>query len=146
MFEFKKPDGGNSWYLSQILIASLLVVVSQVISFFVEYIGLFYMANKTPLGFNIDITVSFIIIIFITWSLYQFNYIAKYSTASILIIAGAWSNFLERAVLGSVRDYIYLYFTTINLPDILIWSGLIWLNLEIWILEPARRKKQKTNK
>ncbi len=143
MFELKRPEREDDWYLKQVLIAFLIVAILQVVSFLVEYFGLFYVANKNPLGFNIDISVSFVIIIFITWSLYQFNYIAKYSTASVLIIAGAWSNFLERAVLGSVRDYIYLYFTTINLPDILIWIGLIWLNLELWILEPIRAKKQK---
>jgi signal peptidase II len=50
------------------------------------------------------------------------------TSAYMLIIAGAASNLLDRVRYGYVIDYFNIaYFTILNVADIMIFSGVVWL-------------------
>jgi lipoprotein signal peptidase len=118
------------------LIISVLVVFNLSVSAFVRYNSLFYIPNENPLGFQFGLYYSVLIIGFICWALIYFKIFLKHPIISILILAGAMSNFLEKWVFyNSVADYISIGFSHFNLADVQIWIGLILLNLHVWIFD-----------
>jgi lipoprotein signal peptidase len=126
------------------LASVILIALNLGVSFFIRRSDLFFVANQTPFGLNIGLVSVTLIVIGITLGLYCFDYIHKYPVVSLLIIAGSWSNLLERMLFGSVTDYISFVISFINLADIQIWIGLIALNAQIWFLDRAETGKEPT--
>lgn len=104
-----------------------------------------FVINDQPFGFDISIAVTFFIIIFIIVALYKSTALDRYPLASILIIAGAFSNFIERLYFGGVRDYLDIQIAHINLADIEIWTGLILLNFQVWFSDNSKGKTDDEN-
>ncbi len=122
------------WYLFQAGLICALIFINLSVAVAIKEIGLHFVENRKPIGLTVNIYISVFIIFFITWGLFYFKYIQKYPTASILIVAGSWSNFLEKNIFGYVADYINTYIAYINLADIQIITGLILLNIQVWLL------------
>ena len=74
------------------------------------------------------------------------NLFQKSPVFSLLILAGGWSNLLERVIFGSATDYIIFVFSFINLADIEIWLGLILLNIQIWFFSPNTNQSSNVKK
>ena len=121
----------ESFYL---LTISLLIIFNFFISFIVRTQNVYFIPNTRPFGISFDNITIILILSFITWSLDTLNFFDKYNLASVLLIVGAWSNFLERIYFGAVADYVNFFVSYINLADVQIWVGLIILNWQIWFL------------
>lgn len=119
----------ESFYL---LTISLLIIFNFFISFIVRTQNVYFIPNTKPFGISFDNITIILILSFITWSLDTLNFFDKYNLASVLLIVGAWSNFLERIYFGAVADYVNFFVSYINLADVQIWVGLIILNWQIW--------------
>jgi lipoprotein signal peptidase len=118
------------------LIVFLLVLFNIGVSAFVRYNSLFYIPNENPLGFQFGLMYSIAIMVFIIWALVYFKIFLKHPIISILILSGAMSNFLEKWIFyNSVADYISIGFSHFNIADVEIWTGLILLNLYVWIID-----------
>jgi len=55
---------------------------------------------------------------------------------AVLIIGGALSNFFDRAIKGTVTDFINLGFSVINFADIAIYAGIAMLCCKKFIPRP----------
>ena len=115
---------------------SCLVSFNLLISNFVRFNDIFYIPNSSPNIFYFGRVVGTGVIFFIIWSLRHSKIAFKHPIPSILVLSGAFSNFIEFFLFANnIADYIPLGFGYFNIPDIQIWTGLIVLNLEIWILD-----------
>lgn len=130
-FQLQQLSIQESFYL---LAISLLIIFNFFISFIVRTQNVYFIPNTRPFGISFDNVTIILILSFITWSLDTLNFFDKYNLASVLLIVGAWSNFLERIYFGAVADYVNFFVSYINLADVQIWVGLIILNWQIWIL------------
>jgi len=130
-FQLQKLSIQESFYL---LAISILIIFNFFISFIVRTQNVYFIPNTKPFGISFDNVTIILILSFITWSLDTLNFFDKYNLASVLLIVGAWSNFLERIYFGAVADYVNFFIGYINLADVQIWVGLIILNWQIWVL------------
>lgn len=130
-FQLQQLSIQESFYL---LAISLLIIFNFFISFIVRTQNVYFIPNTRPFGISFDNITVILILSFITWSLDTLNFFDKYNLASVLLIVGAWSNFLERIYFGAVADYVNFFVSYINLADVQIWVGLIILNWQIWFL------------
>ncbi len=121
----------QSWFW-QSLILSCVILLNVLLSFAVRNLGLYYIPNQQPFGFSLGIFSSAIILLFVSWGVFALKLFEKSPVFSLLILGGAWSNFIERIIFGSATDYIIFFFSYINLADIQIWLGLILLNIQMW--------------
>ena len=94
--------------------------------------GLFAVQNEFPFGLPVSPLILWLILGFVTWAVFQFKFFTFAPIGSVLLMAGAWSNFTERLLFGSVADYIYLGRSYANLADFQIWVGVILINLVVW--------------
>lgn len=130
-FQFQNLSLQESFYL---LAISILIIFNFFISFIVRTQNIYFIPNTKPFGISFDNVTIILILSFITWSLDTLNFFDKYNLASVLLIVGAWSNFLERIYFGAVADYVNFFIAYINLADVQIWVGLLILNWQIWFL------------
>ena len=63
----------------------------------------------------------------------KFDFLHKTPVYAILILAGLYSNFVEKVMFNSVADYLPLGSLYLNLADSQIFLGLLILNLQSWI-------------
>ena len=108
------------------------IVYCLLISLLIRYLPGYLVLNRQPLGLNLDDTWVLIIFVVTNLLLIVMKFIMEYPTISLLILIGVWSNFFERLLFGNVADYLPFLFSVANIADLMIWSGLIWLNLEIF--------------
>ena len=130
--DFYPLSAYESFYL---LAISLLIIFNFFLSYLVRTGGIYYIPNTRPFGISFDNFWTILILAFITWSLDTLNFFERYSLPSVLLIVGAWSNFLERIAFGFVADYVSFFINYINLADVQIWVGLALLNWQIWALK-----------
>lgn len=121
----------ENWFW-QSLILSSVVLLNLLLSWAVRNLGLYYIPNQNPFGFSLGILSSGLILLFVTWGIFSMKLFEKSPVFSLLILAGGWSNYIERIIFGSATDYIIFFFSYINLADIQIWLGLILLNVQVW--------------
>ncbi|MFH1142783.1 MAG: signal peptidase II [Candidatus Uhrbacteria bacterium] len=91
----------------------------------------FGIAFNLPLAQNLTITITVILISVFCWLAWKSIQNKPHLTnASILIIAGALGNLFDRIAYGFTVDYIILLGrSAINLSDVLILTGVVWLLL-----------------
>jgi len=94
--------------------------------------GVPIIANDYPLGLQVTLPGQIAILLFIILGSVMMHFPKKYSLVTAVIIAATISNVFERAMFGSVRDYIPLPTGHANVADFQLWIGLIILNFEIW--------------
>ena len=112
------------------------------ISQIVRVRNLYYVANYEPFGFSFGLWSSVLILAILFLSFIYFKLLAKFPIISLLVMAGAYSNFLEKWILyGNVADYINAYISQFNLADMQIWSGILVINWYVWF---GKGRKVKT--
>lgn len=129
-----------SWPLAEFF-GLFLIFFNILLSYQLPNFSIAYVGNTKPFGFDISLLTTFLIQIFIFFGLYKGGAMDKYRLASALIIAGSFSNFLERLYFGEVKDYLDIGIAYINLADIQIWLGLILLNWQIWFWNKKIKKE-----
>lgn len=106
-------------------------------------------ANHALWGRLALIALGFVIIAYMAYWLYQLprnKMVARF--ALVTIIAGAFGNVIDRAVLGYVRDYVDFYignwhFAIFNFADMAITLGACCLIVDVlWSNADARRTEQ----
>lgn len=113
-------------------IAVLLTLFTLGISTLIRHYNLFYIPNQLTFGVYIPTYILCIILCIVTCSLFYFELFQYHTVPTILFISGGWSNVLEKLLFTSVTDYIPFSTGYINIADIMIWAGLIWLNISLW--------------
>src|SRR3989344_1609132 len=129
--------------LHSIFWIAIFVAADQAIKFFlssqnytiVKNSGLPF-AIKLPGSYEIFL-ITALLVIFV--SLYFF-YFRQWTLGFVLILGGAFSNLFDRIYFGYVRDYLSAGFATLNLADIMIWVGIIFLIFKF----EARNPKSET--
>jgi hypothetical protein len=136
--ELKHPQVFHYLWIFFVLIFNLSVSV------LIRNSDHFFIPNPTPIGFNFGYLWSVVLFITISWLAFEFRMIHKHPVSLIFIIAGVYSNFSERLIWGSVADYMFIpnpiFEININLADIQIILGLIFLNIQVWFF--ADKKKE----
>jgi len=88
-----------------------------------------------PLGIVIPLTLMVLVVLGMQLRRHAHN--TSTTTALVLIAAGAVGNLIDRLVYGFTVDYIILFrHSAINLADMMILMGIIWL-----ILQPRAQRK-----
>jgi lipoprotein signal peptidase len=119
-----------------------LVTINILITVLIRQYSIFYYPNSYPFGLGIGQISSSLIVGFVSFGLWKFGFIERTPIFSVLILAGVWSNYIEKLVFdGVVTDYISFWVSYINLADIQIWVGCVALIIQSWFLE-----NNKTNK
>lgn len=122
----------TSWvgYLGLIVV---LVISNQFLSWILRTSDRVYVVPNTfVFGLQANMVVITAIILFMTYGLVALKCVQQYPLSSLLILAGGWSNYLERLFNGQVTDYIPFMDGYINIADIVIWIGLVWLFINVW--------------
>lgn len=110
----------------------LLLSVIGVIRYAVDIFNLSAVANDKPFSIPLPFSITILVLVIIVGFLFFSGLIKKFSFSTAFIIAGAFGNFVERLVVGSVKDYINIFVGWVNLSDLILWIGLIILNYEFW--------------
>lgn len=111
---------------------ALLICLNFLISYLVKTGGLFFVANQFPFNLQVTPISLWVILVFVTYAVFQFRLFQIAPISSTLLLSGAWSNFIERLVFGFVTDYIVLGSLYFNLADVQIWLGILLINLILW--------------
>jgi lipoprotein signal peptidase len=119
--------------IAHVFFVALIVVINLFISSYLRNQGLFFVANQTPIGHSFGYYSSLLILLFSTWAVIKFDFLHKTPVYAILILAGLYSNFVEKVMFNSVADYLPLGSLYLNLADSQIFLGLLILNLQSWI-------------
>ena len=117
----------------------ILTGLSIGINLFIDSSSLFHVRNIYTFGLQISTYSLAAVVIFVLSGLYITNCYQNYLYPSTLITIGVLSNFIEKLSFGAVVDYIQFFNSYINLADVMIWTGLFWLNFVIWF-SPAQIK------
>ena len=118
-------------FLKYSLIISLLITLNLSFSWLVRngYLQAFQpVVNYKTLGLDLDIFINFLIVLIVGLMVYSFGFLKEFTVASLFILVGVYSNFLEKLLYNNVLDYFDIYLAKINLADIQLWLGLIALN------------------
>ena len=124
----------------------VLVTIGLVVNIIIRYnnfFSIFSIRNQYPFGLRIDIIYIAILVITATLFLFFLKITKKHPIACSLILVGAWSNLLERLIFGYVVDYINVNWGYINIADIILWSGLLLINYQVWFIDPMEEKYSK---
>jgi lipoprotein signal peptidase len=125
----KKPKLFSIIVLSTAIVASLIYI-----SHTVRYQGMLYVQNTLTFGFSIPNIILISALVAVTGGSFYFGLHKSQPAAVVLFLSGGWSNAVEKVIFGSVTDYIPLFDSYINIADIMIWAGVIWLNIGLWFL------------
>lgn len=121
------------------LIAILGVVLLNLsIAVFVRYSGLFYQSNISPVGYAFGYYSSVVVLILTTYCIFRFELLSLSPISGILVLAGIYSNFVEKIIFNSSANYIFLNQTNLNIPTLEIYVGLTILNFQIWSNYPQK--------
>ncbi|MFA6427256.1 MAG: signal peptidase II [Candidatus Magasanikbacteria bacterium] len=96
-----------------------------------------------PVPSSIVISITPIIIAGILWWLYFKNKCTISMYGGICIIAGAFSNFIDRIFYSITIDYIRILTSLINLADVLIIVGAGLIVIDHWESEATKIKRLK---
>ena len=110
----------------------ILLMFNIGLSYFLRTSNLSIVENLFPFNIPVTPTVLWLILILITFAVFQFKFYTFAPIPTTLLLAGAWSNFVERLFFDSVADYLYLGPVYANLADIRIWIGIVLINLKLW--------------
>jgi len=85
-------------------------------------------AFDAPVGGDIIVWLSIVIILFFCWVFLQaYRKHAWYTGAAALVIIGALGNLYDRLAYGYVIDYLIFFSrSAINLSDLVIIAGVVW--------------------
>jgi len=110
----------------------LFIFIDQLAKYLVRHWGGFYICNQNiSFGMQIPAYLFYLIWIILVLTLIYF-YLKQRKLYFILILAGAISNLIDRAIFGCVIDFINLKIWPIfNLADIFITIGVIMLLYKI---------------
>jgi lipoprotein signal peptidase len=117
----------------------LIIVINLTTSRLIKSYNIYFVSNLYPLGLIVNYISIITVIAFVTWGLFKFKLVQRYPVLSMLILAGIWSNIIERFSFGYVADYINLSFGYANLADFEIWVGAILLNILTWVNLPKEK-------
>jgi lipoprotein signal peptidase len=120
------------------LMIVILVIISIAINYGISKSTLFNINNLYTFGLQISTLSLAVVVIFVIFGLYITNCYQQYLAPSTLITIGILSNFFEKLIFNGVIDYIQFFNSYINLADMMIWTGIFWLNFVIWF--PSRKK------
>jgi lipoprotein signal peptidase len=126
------PSQNTQRTITYILFFLILTGICLGMSFFIKTIGFYYEENFYPFDLPVAPVVLWVILGFITYIIISFNFYTIAPIAATLLLAGAWSNFIERLIFGYVGDYIYVWVGYINISDLMLWTGIILLNFPFW--------------
>ena len=126
---FIKNDFINYFHFGIIFVICL---INLGISNLLRSSDIFFVANPSPIGFNFGYYSTLTIIVIATWILIKFELLNKSPVYSIFILAGLYSNFVEKLIWNNVADYLILINWNLNLADIQIFLGVIMINLDTW--------------
>lgn len=101
--------------------SAALIAADQFSKYFVSETSLPVIKNAG--FFNAPITAG----LFMLFTVLYFRFFRAVSLGFVLISSGAISNLADRIYFGYARDFINLGFSTMNLADIMIWTGIILL-------------------
>lgn len=110
----------------------ILLLLNVGFSVLIKTQNLFAVQNEFPFGLPVSPLLLWLILGFVTWAVFQFRFFSFAPIGSVLLLGGAWSNFAERLLFGSVADYVYLGRSYANLADFQIWVGILLINLVVW--------------
>ncbi len=134
----------KGWLADHLFIISFLLGLNLVISLIVRQVGA-YIVNRDVFYLETDLWVIVVAVVITTFLTFYLRLPNSYPVASVLIIAGVWSNLAERFIFDGVADYLDIYIAFTNLADLQIWIGLLLLNLQIWLPESAEKFRRYIN-
>jgi lipoprotein signal peptidase len=123
----------NKVSLAQVFFVVVIVAANLSISLFLRNQGLFFVANQNPIGYGFGYYSSLSILVFCTWAVIKFDFLHKNPVYAILILAGLYSNFLEKIIFNNVADYLPAQLAYLNLADTQIFLGLLIMNFHEWL-------------
>jgi len=122
-------------FSSYLLAISVIIITSAIvvgISWLIRDNEFFYIPNTLTFGIFIPDYILLGVLVLVTSIIFYFDVYKHYMIPVVLFLSGGWSNGIEKLLFDSVTDYIPFINSYINIADIMIWVGLIWLNIMIW--------------
>lgn len=122
----------SSGFLDFIISIGILILGAQL----VRYVSIkfeWHLFLNEKFAFSINIPIALIYVLYFVVMSFMFYYFLKHrdnfnfvsKLGFIFILAGGFSNLIERIVYGHVVDYIFLFNGILNLADFYIFFGLI---------------------
>lgn len=128
----------NSTRATLILVAILSTFVLSISTVIRRY-DYFYEPNQLTFGLPFPTWILFVLMFIVTLGIFYFDLYKHHSIPIALFLTGGWSNAMERILFGSATDYIPFFDGYINIADIMIWGGLVWLNVMLWLFPERDR-------
>jgi lipoprotein signal peptidase len=148
MPEIKKPtlrlEERKRWLADHLLIVVFLLGLNLIIGLLVRQMGAFVI-NRNIFYLEAELWMVILAVAGTTGLAFYLKLPNVYPVASVLILAGVWSNLAERLIFSGVADYLDIYIALTNLADLQIWIGLIGLNFQIWFPEGANTVRNYLN-
>lgn len=116
------------------------------ISLFLPKSNIHFVENTHPFGFDVSGLATLLVTIITIVALYKGKIFDKYPLSSVLIVSGVFSNFIERIYFGNVKDFLDIGIAYINLADLEIWIGLLFLNIQVWFFDKGEKQTEKETK
>jgi hypothetical protein len=130
----------REYSLTLLILVCGVAIINLLIAWYIRGSNIPFVANTQPIGFTFDYFSSTAILILVTWAIHEFDIHIRAGISIILLLSGLYSNFVEKFIWGSVADYMSIYELAINLADVQIILGLIFLNWKLWT-DPDGRKQ-----
>ncbi|MEM4755789.1 MAG: signal peptidase II [Candidatus Woesearchaeota archaeon] len=142
----------RSWFVFFLFI--LLVLIDQVFKhtlttfFLTPNLGI-YITTNTGAGFSLFngqntflAIITFLFLVIFSWYCYAYKlYQTPFVYPAIFLLAGAFSNFIDRIFFGHVIDYLMIFWWPVfNLADVYLTLGAAWF---LW-LELKNSRKQRS--
>jgi lipoprotein signal peptidase len=134
----------KGWLADHLFIIVFLLGLNLVMALLVREVGAFVI-NRNIFYLEVDLWVIILAVVGTTVLTFYLKLPNTYPVASVLIMAGVWSNLAERLIFGGVADYLDIYVALTNLADLQIWIGLVGLNFQIWFPESANAVREYMN-
>jgi hypothetical protein len=110
-----------------------ICAINLIISGALRSSDVFFVSNPTPISFSLGYYSSIFILILASYLIIKFEFLKKSPVYSIFILAGLYSNFIEKLIWNNVADYLMLGNLNLNLADTQIFVGIVMVNIEIWL-------------
>jgi lipoprotein signal peptidase len=108
----------NKVYLLRVLI---FTIINMLISILIQKFDLWHVRNYSQELFRFGWVSFFLILALGIWIVLNLRIYHKYPVSLIMILAGFFSNFLERFYFGYVTDYLNFGIGVANLADVEIY-------------------------